>query len=137
MRTTIALDGSTRDRLVALQERWGLPNVEAVLLRLLAGEPQTAEALYAARKKQVDEVLARHRVQKLVAFGSRARGDARPDSDLDLAGSLPRGADLIDVVHLKEDLQEAFGVPVDFVSLSGARPRLRQRIEQEGVRLVG
>lgn len=34
----------------------------------------------------------RHGVRKLVAFGSRARGDARPDSDLDLAAAFPKRA---------------------------------------------
>ena len=137
MRTTIALDSSVRDRLAALRSRWGLPSVEAVVARLLEGAPRTASALYQTRKREVDTVLARHRIRRLVAFGSRARGDGRPDSDLDLAGDLPRGADLFDVVHLKEDLSVAFGVPVDFVQLSSARPRLRARIAREGVTLVG
>ena len=103
---------------------------------MLDGAPQTAAALYAAHKEDVDAVLARYGVRKLVAFGSRARGSGRPDSDLDLAGQLPRGADLFDVVRLKEDLETAFGTPIDFVPLSGARPRLRARIAKEGVTLV-
>lgn len=133
VRTTVALDSEVRDRLVGLKQRWGLASVEDVLTRLLDGAPQSAAALYQARRREVDAVLKRHSISKLIAFGSRARGDARPDSDLDLAAALPRGVDLFDVVHIREDLEEAFGVRVDVVSLVNLRPRLKAQVAKEGV----
>lgn len=137
VRTSVALDAKTRDKLVELRRRWDLPSVQAVIEQLLAGPPSTARALYDGRKAAVDLVLSKHGVRRLVAFGSRARGEGRPDSDLDLAVTLPRTADLFDMVHLKEDLEEAFGIPVDIVSLASAPPRLKERIAREGVTLVG
>lgn len=137
MRTTVALDARTRDKLVELRRRWGLASVEAVIDQLLDGPPRTAQALYEARKTSVNAALYRHDVRRLVAFGSRARGDGRPDSDLDLAVTLPRTADLFDLVHIKEDLSAAFGVPVDVVSTASASARLKARIAREGVVLVG
>ena len=137
MRTTIAIDSTVRDRLLALKRQWGAPTIEAVLARLLEGGPRTATALFAARRAAVVAVLARHHVKRLVAFGSRARGDARPDSDLDLAVELPAGKDLFDVVVLREELEAAFGLPVHVVSLRGAPKRLRERIRREGVPLAG
>lgn len=137
VRTTIALDASLRDRLLALKRSWKVASVEAVLQRLLEGSPQTATGLYAEHKSAVDKALAKHHVRKLIAFGSRARGDARPDSDLDLAVVLPRGADLMDLAVLREELAEAFGLRVDVVSLASARPRLRARIDAEWIEIVG
>jgi predicted nucleotidyltransferase len=135
-RTTVALSPATRDRLLVLKRQWRLPTTEAVILRMLEGQPSGAKALYARNKKAVDAVLRRHGMRRLVAFGSRARGDARPDSDLDLVGRLPRGADLVDLAHIQEELSEAFGVRVDLVSEGGLRGRLREQVQRDGVMLA-
>lgn len=137
MRTTVAIDASTRDRLLALKRQWRLATIEAVMQRLLDGGPQAAPAIYQARRGAVDRVLQQHGVHRLIAFGSRARGDARPDSDLDLAVELPPAKDLFDLAILRDELEDAFGLPVHLVSLRGLRPRLRERIRKEGVLLVG
>jgi predicted nucleotidyltransferase len=136
MRTTITLSPATRDRILGLKRLLGARSAEAAILKLLDGAPLGAKALYLRRQKEVDAVLRKHRVHGLVAFGSRARGDARPDSDLDLVGRLPKGADLLDLAHLQEDLAEAFGVPVDFVSEGGLRGRLKEHVERDGVTLA-
>lgn len=135
-RTTIALSPATRDKLLDLKRKWRLKATEDVIVKLLGGQPFGAKALYERNKKAVDAVLRRHRVRNLVAFGSRARGDARPDSDLDLVGRLPKGSDLVDQAQVQEDLAEAFGIPVDFVSEGGLRGRLRQMVERDGVPLA-
>lgn len=136
MRTTVAMDTSTRDRLLALKSAWGARSIEDVIERLVNGAPAGARALYAERKREVDAVLRRHRVRRVVAFGSRARGDARPDSDLDLVVTLPAGASLFDLGRLREDLEEAFGLPVDVVSARALEGRLKRHVQAEGVVLV-
>jgi uncharacterized protein len=136
MRTTVAIHTPTRDRLLELKRAWGLKSLEEVIDRLANGAPLGAKALYLARKKQVDHVLAEHGIEKLVAFGSRARGDARPDSDLDLVATVPEATSLFDLVHIKDDLEDAFGVPVNLLTPGGLRKRLRQHVEEEGVILA-
>lgn len=111
--------------------------VEDVIHRLLEGSPATAQALYGARKKEVDATLRRHKIRKLVAFGSRATGTATPDSDLDLAALLSSDATLFDLVHIQHELSEAFGVHVDVVSLRGLAGRIKQEVDRDGVVLVG
>lgn len=135
-RTTIALSPATRDKLLDLKRQWRLKTTEAVIAKLLEGQPIGAKALYARNKKAVDAVLRRHGVRNLVAFGSRARGDARPDSDLDLVGRLPKGSDLVDQAQVQEELANAFGLPVDFVSEGGVRGELKRLISRDGVPLV-
>lgn len=100
------------------------------------GTTATAKQLYRANKASVDAVLQRHGVRHLVAFGSRARGNARPDSDLDLAADLPPKMTLFDMGGLQADLEDAFGLPVDLVSLRALRPRMAAVVKSEGVTLA-
>lgn len=138
MHTTVALQPATRDKLADLKRKWRLRSVEEVIEQLLAGPPKTAEQLFKAHKSAVLEVLERHGVTRLVAFGSRARGDARPDSDLDLMVRLPASASLFDQAGVMLDLQEVFGMEVDVVE-EGPHlgQRFNDRIRDEGVVLVG
>ena len=66
-----------------------------------------------ARLREIAPAIKAEGVTRLAIFGSRARGDARPDSDLDiLIDTTPRGAspafDFFKVLHLIED---ATGTP--------------------------
>ena len=61
-------------------------------------------------RQQRDAVLAlahQHGVRGLRVFGSVARGDARPDSDIDfLISGMDEGKDLIDFIEFKHDLEK-------------------------------
>lgn len=132
MRTTLAVDSRIRDDLVRLKDDWGLGSLEAVLERLLAGPPKTAQQLYTERRRSVDRILDRYGVRRLIAFGSRARGDARPTSDLDLALEFPPKASLIEVGKCQEELCREFRMPVHVAALPVAG-RLAQAIARDGV----
>ena len=64
-----------------------------------------------------DALCRRWKIHKLTLFGSQARGDARPDSDVDLLIEYAPDADwsLFDVARLHRELAELFGRPVDLV----------------------
>lgn len=80
--------------------------------------------------------LARARgAQRVRIFGSLARGDATPTSDVDFLVAFEPGRSLFDHGGLAMDLEELLGVRVDVVSEGGVRERFRERIEAEAVPL--
>jgi predicted nucleotidyltransferase len=89
--------------------------------------------LVKAKRGEIAEIARRHGVTSIRLFGSAARGDDRPESDIDF---------LIEVgpVHspwfpggLVADLEELLGCRVDIVEAAAITPSRRQRILQESV----
>ena len=78
-------------------------------------------------KKKIVELCKKNKVQELSLFGSRARGDERPDSDFDLlVDFLPNsGITLFEYSRMQIDLEEIIGVKVDLVSKKGLKPYVR------------
>jgi predicted nucleotidyltransferase len=76
-------------------------------------------------------------LQLAILFGSRARGAARPGSDVDVA-ILPvdPALSLRDEGQLVANLAHAAGAPVDLVRLDRATPALRWRIARDGIVLL-
>lgn len=64
-------------------------------------------------------------------FGSAARGDDRPDSDIDILVDALEGATLFDLGGLMEELKELLGVDVDLVTSGQVPESARQRIFSE------
>lgn len=81
------------------------------------------------------QVAANHGFTQLAMFGSAARGDDRPDSDLDLLVQPPANADLFDMLRLEETLARVAGRDIDLVSYHGLDPRLDQDILRDKVLL--
>lgn len=72
-------------------------------------------------------------VRYAAVFGSRARGDNSSDSDFDvLIDYLPGYKySLLDIVDVKQTLEEKLGQSVDVVTLSSARKKLLPLIEED------
>ena len=67
-------------------------------------------------KKDIIEVAKEYPLSKVTLFGSRARGDNKPDSDVDLLCYFKPGkVGLIMLSGLKIDLEEKIGLPVDVI----------------------
>lgn len=78
-----------------------------------------------------DDLLAlagRHRAIRIRVFGSVARGDDHPDSDIDLLVDFAPEASLLDLVGLQQDAEALLGRRVDVVTPDGVSPFLRERI---------
>lgn len=68
-------------------------------------------------------------------FGSTARGDAGPDSDVDFLVEFEEGRSLMDHAALLVDLESLLGRKVDVATLGSLKDRVRERVLKESVRL--
>ena len=87
------------------------------------------------KRAEILGIAARHGARNVRIFGSAARGDARPDSDIDLLVDLEPGRTLLDHVGLWQDLEELLGRRVDVVVEGGLSPYLEERILAEAIPL--
>jgi predicted nucleotidyltransferase/DNA-binding XRE family transcriptional regulator len=83
------------------------------------------------RRAAVLALAVKHDVTDVRVFGSVARRDEGPHSDLDLLVHLPVGAGLFALGRFREDLEQLLRVPVDVVPDDGIKPRLRDNIERD------
>jgi uncharacterized protein len=78
--------------------------------------------LLSSRRPALLTAAARHGVSNLRIFGSIARGDAQPESDIDLLVDVEPSRSLFELAGLLVELQEILGVRVDLVEASALRP---------------
>jgi hypothetical protein len=88
-----------------------------------------------AHRPAILEIATRHGVRNVRVFGSIVRGDARPNSDIDLLVDVAPGRTLLDVIALEQDLEHLLGRPVDVLTDGGLSPYLQQRILAEAAAL--
>jgi predicted nucleotidyltransferase len=86
-------------------------------------------------RTEVLRVAARHGARNVRVIGSVARGEARPDSDLDLLVDLDEGRSLLDHAALMLELGRLLGRKVDVATERGLRPRVRDRVLAEAIPL--
>jgi predicted nucleotidyltransferase len=78
---------------------------------------------------QLAELCRKYGIAELSVFGSVARGDAQPGSDVDLLYVRAPGNDLgMSYFALQEDLEKLFGRPVDLVSKDGLHRVIRDQV---------
>jgi len=88
-----------------------------------------------SRRTEILDVARKHGARNVRIFGSVARGDAGPDSDVDILVELEPGRSLLDHAALMLDLSDLLGCKVDVVTDRGIRPRIRDRVLLEAVPL--
>ena len=93
------------------------------------------EQLLQSKREEIIGLAARHGALNVRVFGSVARGEARPDSDVDFLVDLESGRSLFDLGGLLTDLQTLLGCKVDVVTEKALRPRVRERVKREAVPL--
>lgn len=97
------------------------------ILDALEGAPEFPGRRNLDQLKEIARpILLRHGVRKAAFYGSRARGDHRPDSDVDLLIERPTGRkfSLFDLVQLQNELKDAFGLEVDIAEYGALKRRV-------------
>ena len=97
--------------------------------------PQLGPVL--GRLRALEAPLRARGITALWVFGSVARGDARPDSDVDVAVDFTPGtkASLFEIVRLKEELEDALGHKVDLGERAAMTERVATSAERDLVRV--
>jgi hypothetical protein len=93
--------------------------------------------------KTVSSMLKRHQadlrkfgVKSLAVFGSLARGEATPSSDIDMLVEFDRQVGLFEFIRLKLYLEHLTGKPVDLVTPDAIRPAMRTDILNEAIHVA-
>lgn len=80
------------------------------------------------KRQEILRVAAKHGARNIRVFGSAARGEDRPDSDLDLLVDMEAGRSLLDLVGLGQDLEELLQRRVGVLTDSSLHPAIRPHI---------
>ena len=86
-----------------------------------------------AKRDEIYAIARKHKAEKLWVFGSCARREERPDSDVDFLVKFNEGAEFGVQVSLGDDLNSYFGRKVDVVSDRGLSPYIGKIIRKEAL----
>ena len=87
------------------------------------------------RRRQVLATAEKHGASNVKVFGSVARGEDTPESDIDILVDLSPRSSLVTLGRLERELSDVLGVPVDVVPAEGLRPAVRAEAEEEAIPL--
>ena len=77
------------------------------------------------KRDEIMRIAASYGARNVCVFGSRARGEAGPDSDIDMLVKLDPGRSLLDIIAIKQDLEDQLGCEVDVVTEAAISPYIR------------
>lgn len=98
-------------------------------------KPQRARDEVMAKRELIRTLARAHGATRIDLFGSAARGEDRPDSDLDFVVELEPDRSLLDLIGLNEDLSALFGRKVDAFTRSGLKPRVLAQVRREAIKI--
>jgi uncharacterized protein len=93
------------------------------------------DELIKAKRADILRLAAQHGARNVRVFGSVARGEARPDSDIDVLVEFEPGRTLLDRIGLMQDLEDLLGRKVDVVTEKALHRMIRQQVLEQAVQL--
>jgi uncharacterized protein len=111
---------------------WKESNVKTSL-SLVRGN--MSDQMQPVREKIID-ILHRNDVRKASFFGSIVRGEMTEESDVDLLVEFEGKKSLLDIAHLKNELEDAVSRRVDVLTYKSLHPRLKDRILAEQLPII-
>ena len=95
----------------------------------------TLVQLLGDKRQDILRLAAQYGAHDVRLFGSLARGEARPDSDVDILVTLEPGRSLLDLIALKQDLEDLLECKVDVVTEAAVSPYIRPQALRDAVAL--
>ncbi len=96
----------------------------------------TSEQITSSERDRLIELAHEAGLTYLAIFGSAARGEAGPDSDVDLAVRFGRRITLFGLVDLQRQFQEIVKKPVDLIPVDDIYPFMRESLERDRIVLL-
>ncbi len=93
------------------------------------------EELLKSKRQEILAIAARHGAHNVRVFGSVARGEAKPESDVDILVEMESGTSLMDHVTLMQDLEDLLERKVDVVSDRALHWYIRDQVIAEATPL--
>ena len=87
------------------------------------------------KREAIVRIAARHGASQVRLIGSVARGEARPDSDVDLLVTWSEGTSLLDQAALMLELESLLGRKVDIASDGWVKPSIRESVYRDAIAL--
>jgi predicted nucleotidyltransferase len=87
------------------------------------------------KHEEIIRIAAEHGATQVRLIGSVARGDARPDSDVDLLVTWREGTSLLDHAALMLELESLLGRKVDIASDGWVKPSIRESVYRDAIAL--
>lgn len=87
------------------------------------------------RKQDIRKIAQGYGARNVRLFGSFAQGTATESSDVDILVDLAAGRTLLDLVAIKQDLEDLLGRPVHVVTVAALSPYLRKDVLEKAVTL--
>lgn len=83
--------------------------------------------------KKLTSILISHGAKRIAIFGSYARDEPGPESDIDIIVEFSERKSLLDIVGIEQELSEALDIKVDLLTEKAISPYLIDRIKKEMV----
>jgi hypothetical protein len=87
------------------------------------------------KREEILRIAGAHGARNVRVFGSVSRGEAGTESDVDLLVKLDPGRSLLDLIAIKQELEDLLGREVDVVTEDAVSPYIREQVLKEAVSL--
>ena len=95
----------------------------------------TSTKILQDKRDEILRIAGAHGAHSVRVFGSVSRGEAGTKSDVDLLVKLEPGRSLLDLIAIKQDLEDLLGREVDVVTEDAVSPYIREQVLEEAVSL--
>ncbi len=87
--------------------------------------------------QKIVSFLSKHGAKRIAIFGSYARGDATPKSDVDVLVKFSERKSLLELVRLERELSEKIGIKAELLTEKSISPYLIKSIKKEAEVVYG
>jgi uncharacterized protein len=102
----------------------------------LSGSPMKRQEVLLKLQQHYQELALHFGVTALFLFGSVARDEARPDSDVDLLVEFGQPIGLFEFIELQQQLESILECKVDLGTRRSLKPRIKNQVLQEAIRVA-